>query len=165
MVLPTLLINKIYLIMYIIGIIAVAALIFFVKIMPKRTKFGNEILGKLKGFKNFLETAEKPRLEALVRENPEYFYNILPFTYALGVSSVWMKQFETIAMEAPNWYVGTGPFMMNDFSRFMNNTMTSAKSAMSSSPSSSSGGGSSGGGFSGGGSGGGRRRLLVELNI
>ena len=72
--------------------------------MPKRTPYGNEMLGKLKGFRRFLETAEKPQLESLVMQNPEYFYNILPYTYALGVSDVWINQFESIALEARHWY-------------------------------------------------------------
>ena len=162
LVLPCIIDNPMYLITYIIGIICIAVTILFMKIMPKRTSFGNEILGKLRGFKRFLETAEKPQLEALVTKNPEYFYNILPYTYALGVSDVWMKQFETIAMQAPDWYVGYSTFSMHSFNHFMNNTMRSAQIAMSSSPSSSGGGGSSGGGSSGGGSGGGGRRFLVK---
>lgn len=163
MVLPLLAKNEIYLITYIIGIISIIVLMLFVKIMPKRTPFGNEMLGKVRGFKNFLETAEKSQLELLVDENPEYFYNILPYTYALGVSEVWMSQFETIAMKSPEWYSGYSTFSMHEFSLFMNNTMTLAQSAMSSSPSSdssssfdsdsSSGGGSSGGGSGGGGGG------------
>lgn len=154
LVLPTLLPNPAYLTTYVIGIISIILLAISVKIMPKRTPYGNEIYGKLKGFKRFLETAEKPQLEALVRQNPEYFYNILPYTYALEVSDVWIKQFETIAMTAPEWYVGAGTFDVHSFNTFMQSTMSSAQSYESSS-SSSSGGGSSGGGSSGGGSGGG----------
>ena len=154
-VLPTLTQDVIYLIAYIIGIISVAVLMLFIKIMPKRTPFGNEMLGKLRGFKRFLETAEKTKLEALVNENPEYFYNILPYTYALGVSKVWMNQFETIAMRAPDWYDSSAGFSVGTFNNFMDNTMKSAQNAMISSPSTSSGGGSSSGGFSGGGSSGG----------
>lgn len=153
-VLPTLLQNSTYFITYVIGIISIILLVISVKIMPKRTPYGNEIYGKLKGFKRFLETAEKPQLEALVRQNPEYFYNILPYTYALEVSDVWVEQFETIAMTAPEWYVGTGTFDVYSFNTFMQNTMSSAQSYASSSGGSSSGG-SSGGGSSGGGSGGG----------
>lgn len=127
------------------------------KAMPKRTKYGNEMLGKIKGFKKFLETAEKQKLEAMVMENPTYFYDILPFTYVLGVSDKWIEKFETISLQAPNWYDGYSSFNAASFGSFINSTMTSASSAMSSSPSSSSsgGGGSSGGGSSGGGSGGG----------
>lgn len=154
-ILPTLLEDKMYLLMYIIGLICIAVLILFIKIMPKRTPYGNEMLGKLNGFRRFLETAEKPQLEALVNENPKYFYNILPYTYALEVSDVWMKKFETIALQAPQWYAESDTFEVHQFNNFMNNTMNSAQSAMSASPSDSSGGSSSGGGSSGGGSGGG----------
>ncbi len=153
-VLPCLLQNTFYLITYILGIICIAILVIFKNIMPKRTPYGNEILGKLKGFKRFLETAEKPQLESLVMQNPEYFYNILPYTYALGISDKWINQFETIALQAPNWYGSHSAFSVHSFGTFMNSTMNSATTAMSSSPSSSRGG-SSGGGSSGGGSGGG----------
>ena len=127
------------------------------KFLPKRTKYGNEILGKIRGFKNFLETVEKDKLEALVEEHPTYFYDILPYTYVLGISDKWIKKFESISIVAPTWYAGNGDFNLNSFSSFINDTMSSAESSMSSSPSSSSGssGGSSGGGSSGGGSGGG----------
>lgn len=122
--------------------------------MSKRTPFGKEMLGKIEGYKRFLETAEKEKLEMLVEQNPEYFYDMLPFAYALGVSYRWMKQFETIALKPPQWYGYTDSFDINSFSTFMNTTMVKATSVMSSSVSSDTGGGS-GGGFSGGGSGGG----------
>ena len=68
-----------YMVMSIVGIISIIIVMIFVKIMPKRTPFGNEMLGKILGFRRFLETAEKTRLESLVEQNPEYFYNILPY--------------------------------------------------------------------------------------
>lgn len=151
---PALSQNTVYIVMYAIGIICIAFLVFFAKIMPKRTPYGTKLLGQIKGFKRFLETAEKTQLESLVAENPQYFYNILPYTYALGVSNIWMSQFETIAVQAPDWYRSHNSFSMHSFNHFMNNTMKSAQKSMSSSPSSS-GGGSSGGGRAGGGSGGG----------
>ena len=121
--------------------------------LPKRTPYGNKMLGKVKGFKNFLEVAEKDKLEMMVMEQPDYFYNILPYTYVLGVSDKWIKKFETIALEAPSWYDGAY-FSTAAFGAFIGATMAAANTAMSSSPSSSSSGGS-GGGSSGGGSGGG----------
>ena len=154
MVLPALLEDYIYLVIYIIGLLCVIGLILFLQYLPKRTPYGNQILGKLKGFKNFLETAEKDNLEAMVMQEPSYFYNILPYTYVLGVSDKWIKKFETISLQAPSWYDSPTGFNVTSFRTFMNNTMTSAEQSMSSSPSSSSSG-SSGGGSSGGGSGGG----------
>ena len=146
--------EKIFLIAFIIGVACIVGMILFLKFMPKRTKYGNEMLGKIKGFKTFLETAEKAKLEAMVMENPTYFYDILPFTYVLGVSEKWIKKFEAINLQAPDWYDSPNTFNPSSFGSFMNNAMSSAQNAMSSSPSSSSSGGSSsssGGGSSGGG--------------
>ncbi len=135
------------------GSIFILILLGLALFMPKRNKYGVEILGRIKGFKNFLETAEKPQLEAQVEKNPTYFYDILPYTYVLGVSDKWMKNFEGITLEPPMWYSGYVTFNMTEFSTSINNTISSAQFAMTSSPSSS--GSSGGGGFSGGGSGGG----------
>ena len=153
--LPTLMIEPTYLIGYGVGIICIIGMAICLKYLSKRTSYGNEIFGKLKGFKNFLETAEKERLEAMVMENPTYFYDILPYTYVLGVSDKWIKKFESISLQAPSWYDSPNTFNFVSFGSFINSTMASAESAMSSSSSSSDSGGSSGGGSSGGGSGGG----------
>ena len=155
MVLPALLVESIYLIAYIIGLGCILTMALLFKAMPKRTQYGNEMLGKIKGFKKFLETAEKQKLEAMVMENPTYFYDILPFAYVLDVSDKWIKKFEIISLQAPNWYDGYSSFNTTSFGNFINSTMSSATNAMASSPSSNSSGSSSRGGSSGGGSGGG----------
>ena len=152
---PTLVYNKTYLIGYILGISSIIGMLIVLKILPKRTEYGREMLGKLKGFKNFLETAEKETLEDMVMKDPEYFYNILPYAYVLGVSSKWISKFESINLRAPNWLDSTSPFDIHTFNTFMDSTMSTALNSMSSSPGSSDGGSSSGGGSSGGGSGGG----------
>lgn len=157
-------------------------------LMSKRTQYGAKILGQIKGFRRFLETAEKAQLEALVEQNPEYFYNILPYTYSLGVSKKWIKQFETIAVSPPNWYKSSySTFNTNNFTRLIDDTVREVSNSMtygakeykdqiknyslskfsssrnkersSSSDSSSSG---SGGGSSGRGSGGRRRKFVVN---
>ncbi len=158
---PMILSMSTYTIPLIIGLVAIIGMIVLATLMPKRNSYGTELLGKIRGFKNFLETAEKEKLEALVNENHEYFYNILPYTYVLGVSSKWIKKFEAIALEPPTWYYAdTFDYLI--FSSFIDDTFSMASSAMTSRPvESSSGGfggfsgGSSGGGFSGGGAGGG----------
>ncbi len=155
MILPIIFSTSISAITYFIGILCIIVLYVFRKIILKRTPFGLEILGKIKGFKRFLETAEKDQLESMVEKEPEYFYNILPYTYALGVSDKWVEQFENIAIEPPTWYYSNTAFSVHSFGTFMNSTMTSVNTSMTSRPSSSGSGGSSGGGFSGGGSGGG----------
>ena len=129
--------------------------------MDKRTKQGHVWLGEIKGFKHFIEVAEKSRLEMLVRENPSYFYHILPYAYVLNVSDVWSKQFESIAIDAPSWYIGpsyTNSYvMMRSLNRTlgtMNQTMTVPAPSKGKGGGGFGGGGFSGGGFGGGGGGG-----------
>ncbi len=135
--------------------------------MRKRTKRGSELLGRLLGFKNFLERAEKSRIERLVEEHPSYFYDVMPFAYVLGVTDKWAKKFEGMAVRPPDWYHDSyGP--MDTFSplifqaymfrsmAFMHSTMASRPAPQMNTTGSGSGGGSfGGGGFSGGGFGGG----------
>ena len=73
-----------------------------VSVMDKRTALGVSYLGKILGLKNFIETAEKGRLEALVHDDPQYFFKILPYAYVLNVTDIWSKKFESIAMENPS---------------------------------------------------------------
>lgn len=142
--------EEIYLVAAIIGFASIFGIAICNSVMPKRTRIGNELLGKLRGFKRFLETAKKEQLESLVMQNPTYFYDILPYTYVLGVSDKWIKKFESIALVSPDWYDSPGVFDPVHFGTFMNSTMSSASASMSSS---SDGGGSSGGGSGGGGGG------------
>ena len=125
--------------------------------MDKRSAQGNAWIGEILGFRNFIEVAEKARLEMLVRENPAYFYHILPFAYVLNVSDVWSKQFESIAIDAPSWYIG--PSYTNSYvmMRSLNRTLSTMSQTMTvPAPSKGKGGGGfGGGGFSGGGFGGG----------
>ncbi len=93
--------NPVYMIGYGIGILCVLGMFMCLEYLPKRTPYGNEMLGKIKGFKNFLETAEKEELEKMVSQNPTYYYDILPYAYVLDVSNKWIEEFEEIALQAP----------------------------------------------------------------
>lgn len=151
--------DTVYLIGFILCMVCTYLIYFFYLIVTKRTEYGNKVLGEVNGFKKFLETAEKDKLESLVHDDPSYFYNILPYAYVLGVSDAWIKQFEGIAIAPPEWYESADTFDYYRFNRSLNRTIHSASRVMNSVPQSSSGsssgGGFSGGGFSGGGSGGG----------
>lgn len=151
--------DTVYLIGFILCMVCTYLIYFFYLIVTKRTEYGNKVLGEVNGFKKFLETAEKDKLESLVHDDPSYFYNILPYAYVLGVSDAWIKQFEGIAIAPPDWYESADTFDYYRFNRSLNRTIHSASRVMNSVPQSSggssSGGGFSGGGFSGGGSGGG----------
>ena len=91
---------------FFIATIMIVALLWGVTLLKQKyTKDGAVIKGRVNGFRKYLQVAEKSQLEMLVEENPNYFYDILPYTYALDVTDVWMEKFKDIRIQAPTWYV------------------------------------------------------------
>lgn len=162
MVLEDVIYDSFYLTAFIINFISIILMFIYFNKICRRTTYGTTMLGRILGFKRFLQTAEKQKLEALVMENPYYFFDIMPYTYVLGVSNTWIKKFESISFEQPKWYITDTRYHNSiSFARHLdssilsaNNYMTSKKIPVNSSRKNfnrSSGGGFSSGGFSGGG--------------
>ncbi|MEG0249605.1 MAG: DUF2207 domain-containing protein [Peptostreptococcus sp.] len=137
--------------------------VIFITIMRARTKKSADLYGRIIGFREFIKTAELNKLEALVEDDPKYFFNVLPYAFVFGLSDKWIKNFEKIKVEQPDWYSSPNEFgmynmfiyasMMGSMSKSFENTIVSQASSISSDVGS--GGGFGGGGFSGGGFGGG----------
>ncbi len=128
--------------------------LFLMIFMRRRTLFGEELIGRIKGFRNYLETVEKDKLEKLVEENPNYFYDILPFAYVLNVTKKWIKKFEDIPL--PERDMGTLNYRDSYSIDYISNNFYSSSGSSSGGCSSCGGGCSScGGGCSSCGGGGG----------
>ena len=131
--------------------------------MSRPTEFRTMMLGRIRGFREFIEKAEVDRVEQLVEQDPDYYYNILPYAYVFGLTDKWAKNFDRLVPSTPDWYDGPAYYMTSPslFCRTMDSGVRSSlsNSAMHTTSSSDfSGGGSfssGGGGFSGGGGGGG----------
>ena len=148
---------------YFAAVAATFACGFFTAVMNKRTPYGDKITEKVLGFREFIDRAERDKLERLFDSDPAYFYNILPYAIVLGLSDKWSSHFENLALKPPTWYsgYGSGRFNAREFESSLSRGLTGLSGAMSSAPASSGGGksgSSSSGGFSGGGSGGGGGR-------
>ncbi|WP_404405868.1 DUF2207 domain-containing protein [Pelagibacterium halotolerans] len=152
----------------IIAAISIAATtIVFGILMRAPTVHGRKVMDEIEGFRLYLETAEKERLN--FQDEPDMtvsrFEAILPYAMALGVEKPWSERFENDLQRhavrdadtsyTPRWYHG-GDFSSGRFASTMSGVATGMAAAMvSAQPSSSSGSGFSGGGSSGGGGGGG----------
>ena len=99
MILPGIIRVPIYFFVYPLGIICVFVMLFCFQHSRKRTAFGKEMLGKITGFKNFLESVEKEKMEELILENPAYYYEILPYVYVLDISNKWITGLEMMVMD------------------------------------------------------------------
>ncbi len=142
----------------------------FYHLLKAPTGAGAKILDEIEGFRIFLDTAEKDRLEKLnpPQVTPQVFERFLPYAIALDCENRWSKRFEAEAAAAasdpgrasayaytPLWYSGRSFDRLGTagFVSAIGASVASAAAAASTAPGSSSGSG--GGGFSGGGGGGG----------
>lgn len=128
----------------------------FVYLMPRVTRAGALAKEQLLGLKDYLQIAEKNRLEFhnAPEKTPELFERLLPAALLLGVSDIWAKEFADISLSEPEWYrSGNGAsFSAASFATDLGGFNAAAESSLAAAPS---GSGSGGGGFSGGGGGGG----------
>jgi uncharacterized membrane protein YgcG len=160
--------NKVYIAYLVIICFIIILNALFYHLLQAPTVFGQKLLGKIEGFRMYLNTAEQDRLDLMhpPEMTPQLFEKYLPYALALGVENKWSEQFNNamkiqdkeIGNYHPNWYIG------NNYSNFdFASTASSigaglASSVISASTPPSSSGSSSGfggGGFSGGGGGGG----------
>jgi hypothetical protein len=155
-----------------VGAVGTVLSVVFFFLLKAPTALGAHIRDEIDGFKLFLDTAEKDRLEMLNPPNvtPEVFEKFLPYAIALDCENEWSKKFEAQAAAAaaqpnqetfytPAWYSGTS-FRTDGATGFASRigySLAASAAAASTAPGSSSGsggGGSSGGGGGGGGGGG-----------
>lgn len=136
---------------------AIASQIIGYKTLSRTEKY-NQILGDILGFKDFIVVTEEDKIKFMLEENPELYYDILPYAQVLGVTSEWEKRFENILIEPPKWAVCHNMtyfdyMLINRSMRVMSHSMISRPQESGSKVGRSGGGGF--GGFSGGGRGGG----------
>ncbi|MDE5721625.1 MAG: DUF2207 domain-containing protein, partial [Clostridia bacterium] len=108
--------------------------------------FGNKeklARGRVLGFKKFLVLAELDKLNALLEENPEYFYDILPYCYVFGITKKMEKKFVALHAKLPEYFSGVS------MSELGHNVSSSMRHVCGGYHSRGGGGGSGGGGGGG----------------
>lgn len=145
-------------------VLAVSLLLsYFAHTSDRRTPVGNKWYGECLGFKHFIKTAELDRIEKLVEDNPQYYYNILPYANVLGLTDKWAEHFKSLSLAPPVWYVD--PYFQpnlfqtmmfyNYFNAMTNRYISTINAQQIQSLARMGSGGFGGGGFGGGGFGGG----------
>ena len=120
------------------------------KEMPKKSAAGQKVLGQILGFKKFLETVEKHKLELIMKKKPNYCYSIIPYAFALNIGGDWINKIQSMTAR-PSWFVGE--YNEKNLRRFNDNFHHAINPTKNSTTSSFGGGGFSGGGSGGGGGG------------
>jgi uncharacterized membrane protein len=137
---------------------AIVTLIISIKYNPRLSKEGRIFKEEWLGFKLYLETAERYRMQNLT---PEIFEKYLPYAIIFKIEKEWAKNFDSIITSEPVWYGhtvhgghvgGVTNFSASSFSTSFSSSLSSAF-ASSGASGASGGGGSAGGGGGGGGGG------------
>lgn len=157
--------NSIYSSYYPLVVLTEVAAIISYGLHANETEYKIKMTGKLLGLKTFIKKAELDQINKLVEENPEYYYSVLPYAYVFGLTDKWIKKFEGITINPPEWYNSddvirgfSSYYFVSSLTRDMNSGLNNARKeyqAEQAAAAKSSTDGFSGGGFSGGGSGGG----------
>lgn len=92
-------------IIYIIGIILLCISASFFHKLPKRTRYGNEILGKITGFRTTLYYMSIPVLREQLEEDTTYFYRMLSYAYVFDFYDKWIISGYQIVSQLPSWYI------------------------------------------------------------
>lgn len=132
----------------------------FVKFETKLNQSGRELKEEILGFKMFLYTAERYRLQNLT---PDMFQKFLSYAMIFGIEKNWAAAFAGMEIKPPDWYhstytgayVGGNAALANSPGNFSATAFSSSFASSFSSAFVSSGAGGAGGGGAGGGGGGG----------
>lgn len=109
------------LIIYIIGMLLILISVYIYKILPYRTKQGNEYLGKVYGFKAALDNLPIAELDNRLKENPNYFYEMYPYMYVMDDLELWITKCSNSIKKYPDWYRTKEDFSIRNFEKFVKN--------------------------------------------
>lgn len=77
--------------------------------IKKRTDGAQKLYGRMLGFKRFIRLADLPRMELLLKDNPDYFYDVLPYCMVMGLSKKIDNQMQYLGVAVPDWADGFNP--------------------------------------------------------
>ena len=87
---------------YIIGIVSMLVIITITRMMNDRSFYGTRMLNKINAYKEYLINFDDVDKE--LKNNKYCFYEVLPYTFVLGVSDKWYQKFKDCKMVKPKWY-------------------------------------------------------------
>lgn len=80
--------NWIYVVTLIMWIISIV----FMLLLEKKTSYGDKLAAEVKSYKEFLKGLDKEQCAKILKENPKFFYETLPYTYVFGITKNWLKE-------------------------------------------------------------------------
>ena len=105
--------RSVYQLIYFIGIVSVIIMMILAKYMPKRTIYGSKLMGKMEGFKEFLDTAKDDEITRVLEVNPSYYYDIMEYLYFYNIKDSVSKKFKK--SDRCEWFDSYKEYKYNKF--------------------------------------------------
>jgi len=104
--------DSIKLVTYIIGIISMIIIVSIAKVMSDRTLYGVKVYNQINAYKRYLSEFNDASKE--MKKNKYCFYEVLPYTFVLGISDKWYHKFMNEEVPQISWYK-TNKFELEEF--------------------------------------------------
>ena len=112
--------DMMYLISGIIGFACMGLVGYWGKDLKARTGYGIKVLEEIESFKKYLENRDNEQIANELNNNPNYFYEMLPYAYALGITDSFIEKFNGVNIQEPYWYKAKDEFKMQNLIQFIN---------------------------------------------
>lgn len=106
--------DSMYLIIYLLGIMAMILISGISYGFGSRTRYGNLMLYKIRAYKEYLINCNDLWIDKALKKNVNCFYDILPYALVLGISDKWCQKFKDKDLNKPSWYM-CDKFNLDDF--------------------------------------------------
>lgn len=81
----------------------------FAQLTRARTPQGVQWLSAMAALEVFIKRNDTSRLQGLQGNDPGYFYQVLPYAYAMDKGEKWTRNFKTINVQRPEWLLLENP--------------------------------------------------------
>ena len=89
---------------YCIAMILLEMTLIIESLIPLRTIYGNQIYYEIDAFRLELASMSDETFDEKMRENPNYFFDMIPYTIVFDLTSWWFERFQNKVNTIPSWY-------------------------------------------------------------
>ncbi len=110
---------KLNLVIYIIGIILLEIGLYMEDTIPVRTIYGAQKYNEIDLFRLELTGMSDQTFEEKTKENPNYFYEMIPYVLIFGINGWWFNKFSSKVESPPKWYESSEKFDHEKLNEFL----------------------------------------------
>lgn len=74
-------------------------------VLDRRTNAGSKMYMQVTALDNFIRQSRIAQIDEMLYQDPNYFYNVLPYVCALDLVPVWSGKFTAIMIQKPFWFL------------------------------------------------------------